>query len=336
MMRSDRQRGVALLMMLMIAALAAALVAGMIQRQGRVQRELVGQLQQDQIAEYLRGASFFAMAALKADAENGGLDVDHPGEFWARPFPPFPVPGGVIQPTLRDAQARFNLNSLVAGGVPNKAALAFYRRLLAYLLLPTDLADSLVDWQDSDSQPTLPGGAEDDFYLRLPAPYRAANRSLSTYQELRLVRGYSSEVLRQLSPWVTVLPNGANTLNANFIAPGMLEALVPGMSPTSAVALLQNRPLAGWRSVPEFLDNPVFNGLSPDLRQQVQSLLTVRSGYFELYTRVRLGDRVRRQWSLIARNGNQVRVIANERNPAWMPDSESGPASAPTGTEEKR
>lgn len=327
------QRGVALLLMLMIAALASALVLAMIKRQAVVQRELGAQLQHDQIAEYNRGAGFFAMAALRADAQNG-LDVDHPGEFWAQPFPPFLLPGGMIQPVLRDAQARFNLNSLVDGNSPNPNALAYYRRLLNNLLLPPELADSLVDWLDSDSQPTLPGGGEDDYYLRQQPAYRASNRDLSTFSELRLVRGYNSQILRTLAPWVTVLPSDARTINVNFIPPGLLEPLVPGLSPTSAAALLQNRPLGGWRSVPEFLDNPVFNGLAPDVRQQVQSLLSVTSNYFELYTRVRVGERQRLQWALISRQGGRLAIIANERYPAWMPDSEAAPQPASTADKE--
>lgn len=322
MTRSRRERGVALLTMLLIAALAATLVIALIDRQSRLQRELGAGMQQDQIAEYNRGAAMFAMAALQADAEQNA-NVDHPGEFWAQPFPPFPVPGGVIRPVLRDAQARFNLNSLVSNGQVNATALAFYRRLLTHLVLPAELADSLVDWQDANNEPMSSSGAEDDYYLRQNPPYRAANRSLSTFSELRLVRGYSGEVLRALSPWVTVLPASATRLNVNFLAPGLLEALVPGLSPAAAVELLQRRPADGWQSVTQFLDNPVFNGVAADIRAQLNELLGVNSSYFELYTRVRFGERTRLQWTLISRRGGNVRVIANERNPLWMPDSEA-------------
>lgn len=319
------QRGVALLTMLLVAALATTLIVALIERQGRLQRELGGQLQQDQIAEYNRGAALFAMAALRADARNG-TRVDHPGEAWAQPFPPFPVPGGIILPTLRDAQTRFNLNSLVSNGAVNANALAFYRRLLSQLLLPPDLADSLVDWLDADSLPASAAGAEDDYYLRQNPAYRTANRAMSTYGELRLVRGYNSDMLRTLSPWVTVLPASVTRLNVNFIPPGLLEALVPGLSPTAAVELLQNRPVDGWPSVEAFLDNPFFNGVSSDIRQQLQALLSVNSSYFDLYTRIRFGERERLQWALITRRGTgRLSVIANERNPAWVPDAETVP-----------
>lgn len=335
MTRRNDQRGVALLTMMLIAALATTLIMLIIERQGRVQRELAGQLQQDQIAEYNRGAALFAMAALRADAREGSK-VDHPGEVWAQPFPAYPVPGGLIQPTLRDAQARFNLNSLIRDGAVNPTTLAFYRRLLAQQQLPPELADSLVDWLDSDRLPSGSSGAEDDYYLSQNPAYRAANRALSTYGELRLVRGYSSNTLRALAPWVVVLPVRADKLNVNFLTPGLLEALIPGLSPTSAIELLQQRPAGGWEKVSDFLDNPLFNGVDADIRQQLQAMLDVESGYFELYTRIRFGDRERLQWSLIARRNNngKLEVIANERNPAWVPTFEAIPEAAADNKEE--
>ncbi|MEO6699383.1 MAG: type II secretion system minor pseudopilin GspK [Paraperlucidibaca sp.] len=331
-----KQRGVALLTMLLIAALATVLVTTIIERQARVQRELAGELQLDQVAQYNHGAALFAMAALREDGRQGML-VDHPGEDWAQPFPPFPVPGGLILPALSDAQARFNLNSLVTGGSVNQSAQFFYRRLLSQLLLPPELADSLVDWLDADSQPLSAAGAEDDYYLRLDVPYRAANRALSTFDELRLVRGYNRETMRALSAYVTVLPTAATKMNVNFISPGILEALVPGLAPASAVELLKSRPAAGWKSLAEFLDNPVFNGVSSDVRAVLTALLDVRSRYFELYTRVRFGDRERLQWTLIARRTSRLLdVIAVERNPSWVPDIKPPPENSGEPPEEQK
>lgn len=321
------QQGLALLSMLLIAALATTLVVAMIERQSRLLREFAGQLQQDQIVEYARGASALAMAALQADADDNNKS-DHPNEPWAQAFPPFPVPGGLILPVLRDAQSRFNLNSIVVNGAVNAPALAFYQRLLAQLAFPPELADSLVDWIDEDSIPMSAGGAEDDYYLRLNPPYRAANRSLSTYSELRLVRGYNMEIMRQLAAYVTVLPSAAKTINVNFMSPGLLEAMVPGLSPAAALEVLGNRPEDGWTSRAEFLDNPVFFGLDADTSAQLDSLLDVQSRYFELYTRIRFGDRERLQWALIARTGRRSHnVIAQERNPLWLPEFETEQAA---------
>jgi len=331
--KSDRphhvrhQKGVALLTMMLIAALATTLILAMIGRQGRLQAEIGAQFQQDQIAEYVRGAEYFAMAALKADRDDGSKN-DHPNEYWAQPFPAFPVPGGVIAPTLRDAQARFNLNSLIRNNQVDSVSLGYFKQLLSQLAIPAELADSLIDWLDADSLPTGSAGAEDDFYLRQDPAYRCANRSLSTFSELRLVKGYTSDLLRQLAPYVTVLPSSARTLNVNFLSPGLLEAMVPGLSPASALELLQRRPLEGWDTVARFLDNPVFASASPEVRASVQQLLSVDSNYFELYTRIRFGSRERLQWSLLSRQDGQLKMIASERNPLWVPDNEAAALGA--------
>lgn len=316
------QRGVALITMMLIAALATTLVLAMIGRQSRLQAEIGAQFQQDQIAEYDRGAEYFAMAALKADSDDGNK-TDHPNEYWAQPFPAFPVPGGVIAPTVRDAQARFNLNSLIKNNQVDPVSLRFFKQLLEQLAIPVELTDSLVDWLDEDSLPTGSSGAEDDFYLRQNPAYRCANRSLSTFSELRLVKGFSSDLLRQLAPYVTVLPSSARSLNVNFLSPGLLEAMVPGLSPNNALELLQRRPADGWESVEQFLDNPVFASASPEVRAGLQQLLRVDSQYFELYTRIRFGKRERLQWSLLSRKDGQLKLIASERNPLWVPDNEA-------------
>jgi hypothetical protein len=51
------------------------------------------------------------------------------------------------------------------------------------------LTDSLLDWMDSDNR-TRPFGAETDFYSQRTPPYRAANRPLRDFGELRLIQGF--------------------------------------------------------------------------------------------------------------------------------------------------
>lgn len=319
--RIPSQRGVALLMMLMLTAIAAGLLVLMVERQSALLNQLAGELQYDQIQQYNHGAVMFAQAALKEDGRTSAV-VDHPGEQWAQPFPPYPVPGGIILPTLRDAQSRFNLNSLVTvSGAVDKNTLLVFQRLLQSRGLPIDLSYSLVDWLDSDSDIQSSVGAEDDYYLRLTTPYRAANRALSTFDELRLVRGFNRTIMQNLAPIVTVLPVKARLLNVNFIEPELLAALVPGMSVPIAKELLALRPVDGWVRINEFLANPFFNSVSANDVNILKSLLTVRSDYFELYTQVRFGERERIQWTLLARpTQREVRVLAQEVSPLWVPN----------------
>jgi type II secretory pathway component PulK len=58
-----------------------------------------------------------------------------------------------------------------------------------------ELADSIVDWRDADSDPTGSDGAEDDYYAAKPNPYTAKNEPFETLEEVLLVKGASPQVL---------------------------------------------------------------------------------------------------------------------------------------------
>lgn len=79
---------------------------------------------------------------------------------------------------LVDESSKLNLNSAAASMLE---------------LLPgmsTELAASIVDWRDSDSDPG-DGGSEDDFYARLNPAYRCKNAPFESIEELRLVANSS-------------------------------------------------------------------------------------------------------------------------------------------------
>ncbi len=57
-----------------------------------------------------------------------------------------------------------------------------------------ELADAVLDWIDPDNEPRE-FGAEADYYGSLPQPYRVANRLPGSLDDLRLVRGVTSQVL---------------------------------------------------------------------------------------------------------------------------------------------
>ena len=56
------------------------------------------------------------------------------------------------------------------------------------------IVDSVMDWKDSDNLHRL-HGAEDDYYMSLPNPYKAKNAGFETLEELLLVRGVTPEIL---------------------------------------------------------------------------------------------------------------------------------------------
>jgi general secretion pathway protein K len=56
------------------------------------------------------------------------------------------------------------------------------------------IVDSVMDWRDPDKLHRV-NGAEDDYYLSLPVPYKARNGNFETIEELLLVKGMSPEIL---------------------------------------------------------------------------------------------------------------------------------------------
>jgi type II secretory pathway component PulK len=83
---------------------------------------------------------------------------------------------------LTDEASKINLN--VAGeGV-----------LQALPGMTLDLADSLLDYRDSDDE-TRMGGAEQDYYDGLPYPYLIKNGPLATLEELLLIKGFIASVV---------------------------------------------------------------------------------------------------------------------------------------------
>lgn len=79
----------------------------------------------------------------------------------------------------------------------NRADEALLRKVFESLGLDSDaqeeLTDAIIDWRDSDDLHRL-HGAEDEYYMKLPEPYRAKNGRFDSVDELLQVRGITREL----------------------------------------------------------------------------------------------------------------------------------------------
>lgn len=95
-----------------------------------------------------------------------------------------------------------------------------------------DLAASIVDWRDADSELSTPiGSAEDPFYRNLAYnPYEAKDAPLEALDELRLVKGMDANSMEKLKNYLTVFGDGKININtapkAVLLAVGMSTYLV--------------------------------------------------------------------------------------------------------------
>jgi general secretion pathway protein K len=288
------QRGIALITVILIVALATTIASFVAWRQQVWTRQVENLRDASQAAAVARAGVDWAGVILSEDRRKN--QVDHLGEEWALRIV-LPVERGQVAGAIVDSLARFNLNNLVRGGQASLVDVSAFQRLLATLELPATLSDALIDWLDADSQETGADGAEDAYYLALPEAYFPANRALVDVAELLLVRGYDQAVLDKLAPWVCALPN-PTPVNVNTAGAEVLAAVIPGFDLDAARRWVADRG-DGSRSVAEFRA-----GLSAAQTLGLQdNMLSVASDHFEVDLSVEFGRVRQRYLALYQRQG---------------------------------
>lgn len=235
--------GSVLVYVVWIVLLLSVFAAG-VGSQAHAALELSDRLLAQLRARYIaRGAVHYAARLLALDPSPSADNLsepwaDAPAMFGQHPL----VSGGFIvtgQPQegsaargVLDEDRRMNLNvapvevlaRLVeqAGGVPRDEA--------------RQIADAIEDWRDADSDERS-FGAEDYYYRSLPEAYDCKDGPFENAEELRLIRGVSSQLYRRLEPYVTVY--GSGRINLNTAERPVLEAL--GLSADGVSGLLAYR-----------------------------------------------------------------------------------------------
>jgi len=306
-----RQHGVALVTALLVVSLATVAAVAMATRLQVDMRRTGNLLHGEQAYAYALAAESWAEVILRRDADDSTIDTL--AEDWATALPPIVVEGGIVSGRIEDLQGRFNVNNLIGtDGKPSAPDLEYFKRLLTLLEVDPGLATALLDWIDADINATFPDGAEDDIYLLESPPYRAANRPLVSVSELRLVRGYSAEIIAQLEPYITALPE-PTALNVNTASPVVLQALHAELGAMDAEQILDARGEDGFQELEAFLALDALAGLQLDVDVGVQS------DWFSVLTDVRIGRGQARLDSRLHRNGNVLAVGYRVRSRRLLP-----------------
>ena len=287
-----RQRGVALVVAVLLVALATLIVASLIDTTDLAFARTRNLMREQQAHAYARGLETWALDGLRRD-HNEEPGVDSNSDLWARPLPPFDVPGGKLTGRLRERNGCFNLNHLVANGVADPIARRRFDRLLRALKLSPDLADAIVDYADGDGEPA-PRGAEDMAYLLANPPRRAANQAFAHVSELRLVRGVDAEAYRTLEAQVCANP-AESPINLNTATPAVLMGLVENLDEARA-RQLNDEGRARMTSVDAFVaklqqlglvldGGPLQVGVGSD-QFQAEALVVLDGIPFRYYSRI--------------------------------------------------
>lgn len=234
---------------------------------------------------------------------------------------PMPTGGGVAFGTIRDGGNCFNINSVAQGNAiaaltPRPSGIAQFAGLLTLLQVPQaearTIAESAADWVDGDSD-RLPAGAEDADYAAGEQPYRTGNTLFAEPSELRAVRGMIPEVYERLRPWICALPTtDLSPININTLLPAqapLLAMLAPGqLGIEQASRIIAARPAAGWASQVDFWRTEALSELNVPLDVQMQPQLRTR--WFALDIRLEMEGAQLVQTSLIDASRPPARVVA--------------------------
>ena len=306
-----RERGMAVVMALLVVAMAATAAAVVLWQQGLWLRQVEADRANAQANLVADGGIGWAIEVLRYDGETTGTDTL--AELWAQPLPRTDAQGVAVSGQLADAQGRFNLNNLVQNGQAVPAQLALYRRLLTELQLPVSLADALADYLDAADEARA-GSAESAWYLTQPRPYRSANAPLVRLGQLAWVKGYTPGVIATLAPHVSVLPGSEPVaVNVNTATEPVLRALIEGARGGALQGLISQRVDNPFADVADFKAR-----LPADARVADGVPIGVASKYFLLASRVERAPINRAVSALIVRDSRDTRLM-------WRSDGELAP-----------
>ena len=321
-----RQRGAALLAAMLTVTLVATFAAAAMWQQWRAIEIETAERARVQSAWILIGALDWSRLILYEDLRSGSND--HLAEPWAVPLEEARLSSflaadrGVTQQEdastdttdaflsgqIIDLQARLNLANLVDKATVNTEATAQFARLFARLgLAPGELdalTEALRQAQDSDN-PNAP----------LAPP---------TLEQLTWL-GVAPATVAALAPHVVLLPQRSK-LNLNTADAEALMASIEGLDPAGANKLQAVRQMQHFGSLD---DVRALLGQNVQLNPNWHD---VKSDYFEVRGRLRLGDTTVHERSWVRRQNQAVTTFWRERGASAQADGLPRPSPSGTST----
>ncbi len=300
-MKHFYQKGVALIMVLVIIALVTIIATQLVTERTLHARRTSNVLLSDNAWQYVLGAETLASIVLIKNLK--GEETVNLGQAWATEGIVFPIEGGRLAAEIKDLRSCFNLNGLLTSISGKGDTLPennnkpidgekIFTELLKLLEIDQTvsaeaLAARLRDWLDADQQPAGFEGREDYEYSGYAQPYRTGDTLLGGTSELYTISGFSPDLIARILPYVCIIPGVSElVLNINTIAtdkPELLSSFYNKLDVNTASTILASRPKDGF-------DDDEFNTQLPaEAKLHDGAKIEFTSPYFALTTKVELG-----------------------------------------------
>jgi general secretion pathway protein K len=299
MKRLAKQRGVALLVVLILLVMMSALAAKISQQFCRNLQKTHYQVSQQQLRWAMQAQEKVVKERLQVDASGESKALDPEGD-WHQPLETRGEDYTVLG-QVEDAQDCFNVNNLLTEEkvAQNQTAPALPEKnrneqSVEQLLTESGIGQSqaeeiyaqLMDYLDGDST-TAKEGAENDAWAGLQPARQPANQMMTTLAEIKLLPAFPAAAYAKVSKLLCALPDAASKVDVNTLPPdraAVLAALFPGkLTDDDAARVINARPEAGWESMDEF--SKVLEQNFPQLKDdlpQATGQIAINSRYFRV------------------------------------------------------
>jgi general secretion pathway protein K len=305
----QRQRGVAVIMALLLTTLAITIVASLFWQQQVQVRSIENQRLQLQKQWILRGALDWAALILREDAKYSSVDtLDEP---WAVPLAETrldqyvekghadsDIADATLSGSISDAQARYNLKNLCVNGTINPVEVAVFAKLLTNAHLNPALAQATADEMAAAQKPPSADAKIGD------PPSDVLPMDLTQVDDLLAVPGFTPEMLAKLKDYVIFLPH-ATPVNVNTASAEVLAARVEGLTLADATRLVESRDkTATFKDITDFSTR-----LSGKNLPVSESEIKAMTNFFLVNGKVRMNRVESEVQALIERNGPTTTLV---------------------------
>lgn len=326
--RSRRERGIALLIALLVLTILIILVGQMVLSTSH-SRSVADNAMADLQNSYGAKAGYaVAVEFLKADGEKEPA-VDTINEKWASGVTVPPMKAGTVTVKIEDCERKINLCMMVdEQGVEQVKVSAMLKRLLQRFGHDATVAERILDYQDKDVKGNFEAGAR--------------NERLFNLDELLRIEGMPPEALfgddlkKGILPFVTVWPRTqgppqqgqvpvTGKINVNTAPVEVLESLADDMTPQIAQAIVDKRtgqtPEGGYEHFTKPQDLLQVSGMTQPLYQLIAPQVSVKAGAFEIHVKSE-SNGVSKKWIYV--------VARSSGGPSPSPSPSGSPSPSPS------
>ncbi|MCE4053114.1 type II secretion system minor pseudopilin GspK [Pseudomonas sp. Au-Pse12] len=251
-----KQRGMAIISALLIAAVVAVIAGGMLTRQTSFTRAVEAEQARVVGAGVLQGGLEYSRQLLWEARQRDVLTrLD---QAWARPIDDQALGGfnAAFQGRLHDLQGTFNLRNLVSNQEVDAVQLQSFQRLCQLIgidaALSRRISQRVIASYPQRLHTPAPSSSHGSFNsgrqtsAGAPAPSLAPRQPmLRSLDDLQGLPGLTPDVLARLEAYVSILP-GNTWVNGNTASAEVLAAVVPGLDLSRARALVAERDAGRW------------------------------------------------------------------------------------------